>query len=189
MIKRYSSSFLFVILLFAVIVSCQKQKSSGLSSIEADSLVIYHQAILDSVQQYWDEMMLEDDARLRNMHALANSLNESEELLSQHRALKNMRYTQENMQQADNIDRYDSANYAYSSILETYALEEGQEEQLLLMERITQGNNEIIMHRIHYDQAAENYNSFIREYQQEIASHHQQAENWKKVPLFSLSYE
>lgn len=165
-----------------------------------DSLTERYLGLQDSVLKAWNIMIHDDNEKIKTMHNLLHELAVSdpsqqeelaafEERLTQ---LKQSRYTQKTMENADIIEEYDFASNAL--VIELIALAEGQttfsDNTTLqkLTDEIRMADQRVNNYRAEYDAVVIAYNNFI-EKNKESLKEIDRSNNVEKKPLFQMVSE
>lgn len=183
---------------FAIVVfiyACDGGKKASKTSGKQEALLTQYLALEDSVQNYWDIMIADDDDKHILMKRLllevsyTNNYDKKkfEELNNMINDLKAMRYDQVSMANSAKIDAYDSASFSLSDQIFVYARQHPRFDQFPLMAEliadINGKNNYVLMHRIHYDSWVKEFNSFKKKNKRKLSS----AElNINTLPIFEL---
>ena len=166
--------FTLVVITFS---SCKQTRPK--QERNADSLRTEFKVLNDSIQVAWQVMMGSDSAKLGNVKRLLQEVSYTkvhdqallDSLLRLQAALPAQRYTMETMT-SEKIDAYDLATdsllrrlpqlMASVPDLDRYPL------CAQLMQEIEAANQALLLHRVHYDNYAKEYNRLISEYGSEL---------------------
>ncbi len=164
---------------------------------KADSLTDCYLAYQDTMLQFWNIMINDDNQKIKSMHDLLHELliksDYNHELLRSYEGqldqLAGLRYTQKSMGDADVVEEYDFASAAL--VTELISIAESSSEFAhsptlqTLVEDIRMADQRVNNYREEYDVHALNYNSFLERnkfYLQEIA----QSDSLEKKYLFQM---
>lgn len=156
-------------------MACNKKASGPLSTDALDSLKLTYQQIEVELEQVWIEMMMDDDGKLENMRRILQEISYStgynrltfDSLSNSVEALAKLRYDQQTMSESDLISLYDTRTTETMDALAKFTTQLPQFEQYPLMgtllQEIFEADDRVLQFRIHYDNAAKDYNNFIAE--------------------------
>jgi hypothetical protein len=174
------NNVLFVIMAFALLFSCKQTRQSNRIK-DLDSLKTEFAAINDSVASTWKEMADSDSSKLGNLKRLLQEVSYTkvhnqpllDSLMQMQANLVEMRYNAETMT-SEKIDAYDAATDDLLSRLPRLAASVPDLERYplytQLSEEIDSAHQAVLIHRIHYDKYAKQYNELIHQYKKELES-------------------
>ncbi|MBL7858796.1 MAG: hypothetical protein JNM57_13995 [Cyclobacteriaceae bacterium] len=190
---------LFPLFFVAALCSCGNKENQSQQTIwtKADSLTETYLSLHDSLHQAWNVMMHDENMKLKAMHSLLHevsltspgeqeTLHNLEERLEQ---LAHIRYTQEDLANAEVVEEYDFASNVLVS--ELTALAESRKEfeynttMQKLVNTILHADQRVSNYRQHYDETAIRFNAFIDKNSNLLKEIDQQ--ELTKKPLFHMS--
>jgi hypothetical protein len=172
-------NLLLLFLSFALILSCKQSRNSNCIK-DLDSLKTEFNTLNDSLTSTWKVMMESDSAKLGNIKRLLQEVSYTkvhnkpllDSLMQMRMELSEQRYTMETMT-SDKIDNYDAATEALLNRLPQLASSVPDLERYPLYSELSQeidaANQAVLLHRIHYDKYARQYNEMIQKYGKELA--------------------
>jgi hypothetical protein len=172
-------NILFLLLSFAFIFSCKQGRNSSRIK-DLDSLKTEFSTLNDSLTSTWKVMMDSDSAKLGNIKRLLQEVSYTkvhnklllDSLTQMQSNLVGQRYTIETMT-SDKIDAYDAATDALLSRLPRLAASVPDLDRYPLYTELSQeidsAHQAVLLHRIHYDKYARQYNDMIQKYGKELA--------------------
>lgn len=161
--------------------ACQRaseEKKTGERELEIDSLRITYTGLSDSLQARWRILMSAEEQRLQDMRRLLQEISYTpvynkvryDTLLENLEQVYEMRFEQESMT-SEEIDKYDSASTRLKTEIIQFALNHPDIEEYPLMGRLIEdieaADQQVLFHRVQYDNYARDYNHFLygnREY-------------------------
>ncbi|MES2733132.1 MAG: LemA family protein [Bacteroidota bacterium] len=170
---------LLFVLSIALLVSCKQTQNTNRIK-DADSLKTQFTALNDSITSSWQVMMTSDSTKLGNIKRLLQEVSYSkvhnqpllDSLMQQQAALLEKRYTIETMT-SDKIDAYDAATDLLLGQLPRLTASVPDLERYPLCAELSQeidaASQAVLLHRIHYDKYAKQYNQFISDYSKDLA--------------------
>lgn len=197
MILRKITFLLLSAIVTVIFYSCDNSKKESDGSVDADSLLIRYNALVDSVDVNWVVMIADDDDKLVLMKRLllevsyTNNFDKDryQELNEMVEQLKAMRYDQTTMINSALIDAYDSATFAITDQIFEFARNHPRFDDIPLMEEliddINAKNSYVLMHRIHYDNWVKELNSFKKNNLDKLLATDPVYET-ESMPLFEL---
>jgi len=172
-------NILFLLLSFAFIFSCKQGRNSNRIK-DLDSLKTEFSTLNDSLTSTWKVMMDSDSAKLGNIKRLLQEVSYTkvhnklllDSLTQMQSNLVGQRYTIETMT-SDKIDAYDAATDALLNRLPRLAASVPDLDRYPLYTELSQeidsAHQAVLIHRIHYDKYARQYNNMIQKYGKELA--------------------
>jgi len=172
-------NILFLFLSFAFILSCKQSRNSNRIK-DLDSLKTEFNILNDSLAANWKVMMDSDSAKLGNIKRLLQEVSYTkvhdklllDSLTRMQSTLMGQRYTIETMT-SDKIDAYDAATDALLNRLPHLAASIPDLDRYPLYTELSQeidsAHQAVLIHRIHYDKYARQYNDMIQKYGKELA--------------------
>ncbi len=194
-LRKDMFKLLFAFAIVALMYACDGGKKASKTSGKQEALLTQYLAFEDSVQDFWDIMIADDDDKHVLMKRLllevsyTNNYDKArfKELNSKIDDLKTMRYDQVSMGNSAKIDAYDSASFSLSDQIFVYARAHPRFDQFPLMaeliDDINGKNNYVLMHRIHYDSWVKEFNSFKKKNKKKLSSSDLDINAW---PIFEL---
>jgi type IV pilus biogenesis protein CpaD/CtpE len=190
--------FAVMLLVFLTVcaASCKRDSSKTTTNPAAASAVKAQLDILrDSVDLKWRSMTASDDQKLGVTRLLLRELKgkpgiDDAQLQSVERAnarLKTRRYDQQTMASSDLIDQYDNAQDSLLHVLYPLAAPNGNaptETARNFVEGIQQLDAGVVPFRLQYNQAARQYNDYLKLHQAEVQSLGGKYAEAKPFPLF-----
>jgi len=181
----------------AMVSGCNNAKKAR-EAAELDSLKQFYLIVKDSLDSTWNFMIAEDDLKLTFMKRLLEEITHSNSydeetvnsLVSRIEDARLMRYDRQSMGNQNLIDEYDFA--INSLIKEITALARSNPRyqnfpsMAQLIEYIQETDERVLLHRVHYDFFAKDYNKFINEHG-ELAKEIDGGDPQNKVNLFQIS--
>jgi len=173
--KKYFFELVVLAGFIGLTMSCDNTKQQR-NAEQVDSLKSSFLIVKDSLDSIWTTMIEDDDYKLGWMKRLLQEVKNTnvydekqiQELLDRIDNTKANRYNQESMGNQELIDEYDFAVSSLIKEIETVATSNPKYENFPLMEElikeIRDADNRLIIHRIHYDLYAKDYNAFIAEH-------------------------
>lgn len=180
--------------------ACQRaseEKKAEEQELEMDSLRLVYTGLSDSLKLRWQILMSEEEQRLQDMRRLLLEISYTpvynkaryDTLYENLKKVYEMRFEQESMT-SEEIDQYDSAASRLKTEIVQFALEHPDIEKYPLMgeliEDIEAADQQILFHRVQYDNYVRDYNHFLygnREYLPKIDT----ANIPEEMPMFQIS--
>jgi hypothetical protein len=187
---------LALLILLAGLDACNRPpKSVDPASPQAAKVQL--DVLRDTVDSRWAEMIASDDAKMSATKQVLQELQSQpgtdrtqlQQLAHANDRLKQIRYNQESMAASDKIDAYDSAQDSLLHVLYTVALPANgstSETVKTLTQGIQDTDNEVVGFRVRYDQAAKQFNNYLKLHQEELTSLGGKYSKLKPLPLFEL---
>jgi hypothetical protein len=193
------SAGLGLVLLLGMAASCKRDgtKTVAVNPASAAASKLQLDALRDSVDSKWRNMMESDDQKLaltrlllRELHGQPGRTEAQLKALEQANArLKARRYDQTTMSSSDAIDRYDTAQDSLLNALYPVAAPNGgapTENARNFVEGIQQLDAGVVGFRVIYDRAARQYNNYLQLHQAELESLGGRYATAKPLPLFTV---
>ncbi len=186
------SIYYLSILLSSVLLlnaACESNKN-----LEKEALNIQQQ--LDSA---WVVMTNSDDSKIANLEMmmqefkLINGIDSSRipEFEAKLNDLKNMRYTQESMNESVSIDKYDESTDQLWSSVKNFVQANGEIEKYQVMnqlvEEIGMADDSVIIYRQGYDKVLDKYNAFVAKHEKHLSSLPAPINSWKPRNYFRIA--
>jgi len=186
------SIYCLSILLSSVLLlnaACESNKN-----LEKEALTIQQQ--LDSA---WVVMTNSDDSKIANLQMmiqefkLINGIDSSRipEFEAKLNDLKNMRYTQESMNESVSIDKYDESTDQLWSSVKNFVQANGEIEKYQVMnqlvEEIGMADDSVIIYRQGYDKVLDKYNAFVAKHEKHLSSLPAPINSWKPRNYFRIA--
>lgn len=167
---------------------------------KTDSLTDSYLALQDSLLEAWNVMIHDDNHKLEAMKHLIHEIRVSgsadplliKSMEQRLQSLKNSRYTQKTLSNADIVEEYDFASNAL--IAELITLAESQRQFAYnttlqkLVDQIRTADQRVMTYRENYDAIANRYNAFVAKNKQFLKE--VQADSFQAVkPLFRMADE
>lgn len=168
---------LFIFLLSGLVIllsQCKNSRKIVNQQQELDSLITVFQALNDSIDHAWNDMIEDDDEKHFFMKRLllevsyTNSYDKRhfDTLNHQIDRLKVLRYDRKTLANSKRIDDYDSASSAVSAAVIEYAVKHpafGTSDLMKeLVDDINEKNSMVLIFRIHYDGFVNDRQRFIK---------------------------
>lgn len=183
-----------------LIVNCGKNRENADNSsfTKADSLTETYLAFQDSILQAWNQMVDDDNRKIKAMHTLVHELmvsgnNVNEDLISLEQRLEHLntlRYDQETMANPELVDEYDFATNSLVteiiSIAESSLKSTNNTKLQELIDNINIADQRVNIYREEYDYIVTKYNRFLdenKDYLKEIDPKY----SLKKKPIFQMT--
>ena len=200
-IKQYYYLNGVVLSCFALLLlNCGKSReNSGSSSFtKADSLTETYLALQDSILQAWNQMVDDDNRKIKAMHNLVHDLmvagnNTNENLISLEQRLEQLntlKYDQKTMANPELVDEYDFATSSLISeiisVAESSSKSSNNRDLQNLIDSINSADQRVNTYREEYDYIINKYNRFIEEnknYLKEIDPKY----SLQKKPIFQMT--
>lgn len=188
---------LALISLIFLMMFCTSKRETAEKTSAVNTLALQYTSLQDSVQHAWNLMIADDDDKHLLMHRLLLEVSYTNHydkekykaLEEQLIALKAMRYDQNSMAQSSLIDQYDSATFALSDEIISFARSHPRFDDTPMMAElindINSKNNYILIARIHYDKWAKELNAFVEQNADKLSSQ-KPALQLHRLPLFEL---
>jgi len=170
--KKYFFEILFLSAIAGLIFSCDNSKKQS-ETLKLDSLKNSFLVVKDSLDSIWTAMIYDDDNKLGLMKRVLREINEignadEKQLGELNERIDNAkanRFDQQTMANSDLIDEYDFAVSSLIKEIESLATNNPRYDDypLLgeLLGEIKNADNRLLLHRIHYDLYANEYNNFL----------------------------
>ena len=184
------------LLLVAALAACNRPPKT-LDPASATAAKQQLDVLRDSVDTHWTQMISSDDAKITAISQMLNELErwpaaDKQQLQLLTRAndrLKTLRYQQLTMQ-SGHIDRYDAAQDSLLGALRgVVARPDGSaptSTALNTLDMIGQYDGQVVGHRVQYDRAAKQFNSYLQLHQSELQSLGGKYKQLAPLPLFEL---
>lgn len=151
----------------------------------------------DTLDVRWTRMIASDDAKMSATTQVLSELRKQpdtnaaqvQQLTRANERLKTLRYNQQSMAASERIDAYDAAQDSVLRAVHEVALPvsgPANETVHTLTESIQAADNEVIGHRVRYDQAAKQFNNYLKLHESEISKIGGEYSQLKPLPLFEL---
>ncbi|SDL53952.1 hypothetical protein SAMN05421823_106271 [Catalinimonas alkaloidigena] len=188
----------FSILMLALLLgaaSCNKTSSPA----ELAQLQTQADSLRDSLDHYWQVMMVSDDVKAYNVGRLLQELSYAdsadpialERVRMQQEAILSKRYDRQSMAESAAIDRYDAATDSLlRSAFQLAATTPGFENYKNgadLAREIKQADDSILLYRNEYDEWAKSYNLFLKQHGDDLQVLGEPYTTWQPLPIFELS--
>jgi hypothetical protein len=172
-------NILLLFLGFALILSCKQNRNSNRIK-DLDSLKTEFTILNDSLTSTWKLMIESDSAKLGNIKRLLQEVSYTkahnqtllDSLTQMQSNLTAQRYTMETMT-SDRIDTYDAGTEALLNRLPRLAASVPDLDRYPLYAELSQeidaAHQAVLLHRIHYDKYARQYNEMLQKYGKELA--------------------
>lgn len=165
-----------------------------------DSVAESYLDLKDDMLESWNRLISNDNQRIKAMQNLAHELEVSSPALREElavydqkiRQMKEMRYTQQSMENGNAVEEYDFASNAL--LTEMVTLAESQPEfdynstLQKIVAKIRAADQNVIAYREQYDSVALLYNAFITEHEH-VVKEVESDTVVKKKPLFHMASE
>jgi hypothetical protein len=167
---------------------------------DTEALKTEYQQIQTQLDTTWQTMMEDDDEKIFYLDRLLDEVSYTgdydeelyKSLKEQVAHLKEQRYTRQTMANSTEIDLYDEATRKVMLEVIAFAREHPQYERYPLMEEliydIQQKDQNVLLYRMDYDDAAKAYNRFIEKHE-ELVKEIENKEEVEPLPLFELQSE
>lgn len=202
---RIIVAFFFFCTLVGIVSSCnQKENKSEKTTEQEEKIPLSPDSVKqlislaeDSINNAWNEMMQSDNQKFQDIKRLLQEISYTsghdaaklEKLNQMTDSVKSLRYEMHTMTSSE-IDQYDAATG--DLIKETFKLVSETPEMeshtitKTLQDDIMKADNELVQHRIHYDNWAKDYNRLIRENRTSLQEMGEPYSSLKEKPLFEL---
>ena len=170
----------FILFLFILSPLACNQQQGQTAEERIDSLQVVYNYLSDSVNLTWKEMIKDDDQKIQNLQLLLDAVEDTGNFDADQLAtlrervnkLKDLRYTQQSMEESNLIDEYDLAVKSVKNEVITFAqAQPGYEDNTIMkgfINEIENADNQVLFYRIDYDHVAKSYNDFIDSHQNEL---------------------
>lgn len=181
---------------------CNNPQPQGMATnfTYVDSLTEVYLNLQDSLHSAWNQMISDDNQKIKAMHNLLHELKISAQLdpekakAYEHRIeqLKRIRYTPKSMANADLIAEYDFASRSLIneliSLSESHSAYSYNTTMQKLVQQIRQAEEQVENYRSTYDAIVVSYNKFVKEHKEHMREidHSSKAE---EKPLFQMVSE
>ncbi|MCC3153108.1 hypothetical protein Q3A66_10095 [Hymenobacter sp. BT770] len=195
------SAIFCILILTGCAASCKRASSEAVVLNPASAAAVKSQfdVLRDSVNVKWNTMTASDDQRIGVTRMLLHELKgrpgmdaaKLKGLESANAKLKTRRYSQQTMASSDLIDQYDTAQDSLMRALMPVAAPNGTaptEAARNYVEGLQQLDAGVIGYRVKYDQAARQYNDYLKLHQAELQSLGGKYAELKPLPLFELQH-
>ncbi|WP_133272230.1 hypothetical protein [Hymenobacter radiodurans] len=151
----------------------------------------------DTLDVRWKTMIASDDAKIEATTQVLSELRKQpntdatqvQQLTRANERLKALRYNQQSMAASERIDAYDNAQDSVLRAVYAVALTASgpvNETVQTLTENIKIADNEVVGYRVRYDQAAKQFNNYLKLHESEISKIGGEYRQLQPVPLFEL---
>ncbi|GGF23482.1 hypothetical protein [Hymenobacter cavernae] len=189
---------LALLVLLASLDACKTDRSPKSADLASPAAAKAQLDVLrDSVDARWTQMVASDDAKIsatrQVLRELANQPgtdhSQLQLLTRANDRLKRLRYNQETMANSAQIDAYDAAQDSLLHVLYPIAQPAaGQSSEMVrnLTEGIQTSDNEVVGYRLRYDQAAKQFNNYLKLHQEQLSKLGGKYAKLQPLPLFEL---
>ena len=152
----------------------------------------------DSVNAQWQEMVASDDAKIKTTAQLLQALEQQpgtdraqlQQLTQANSRLRHLRYDQQSMAVSERIDAYDAAQDSVLHAVYALALPDaGAPTPAIgsLAQTVHEADDQVIVYRVRYDEAAKRFNDYLQQHQQGLTSLGGQYAKLQPLPLFAIA--
>ncbi|MCC2546637.1 hypothetical protein LJY25_09310 [Hymenobacter sp. BT175] len=189
---------LVLLLVLAGLHACKTDRSAKtIDPVSPAAIRAQLDVLRDSVDVNWRRMITSDDVQLSTTRQLLRELAaqpgsdkaQLEKLITANDQLKRRRYNQQTMASSPLIDAYDTAQDSvlqavYAAARPAASKPGSKAEQFT--ESIQVLASRVVGFRIHYDQAAKQYNNYLRLHQSDLPRLGRKYADLQPLPLFEL---
>jgi hypothetical protein len=155
-------------------------------------------AITDSLNFSWDAMIISDDQKIEDLKSLLEEMGtvkdiditELKELQKLSKLIRSKRFNEHSMDDSQKIDSYDASTdsliHRTFALLKTTPSLDTDPKAEALKEKITDADNNVIIYRIHYDNWARQYNTYLEEHHGKLRKMKKPYSGYTKRALFEL---
>ena len=189
---------LVLLIALASLDACKTDRSPKSADLASPAAAKAQLDVLrDSVDARWTQMLASDDAKIsatrQVLRELANQPGvdraQLQQLTRANDRLKKLRHSQESMANSEQIDAYDAAQDSLLHVLYPLAQPSGgQPSELVrnLTEGIQASDSEVVGYRLRYDQAAKQFNNYLKVHQEQFTKLGGKYSKLQPLPLFEL---
>jgi len=191
---------LALLILLASLDACKTDRSPKTVDLASPAAAKAQLDVLrDSVDARWTQMLASDDAKISAIRQVLRELanqpgtdrTQLQQLTRANDRLKKLRYNQETMASSEQIDAYDAAQDSLLHVLYPIAQPaSGQPNETVrnLTEGIQTSDSEVVTYRLHYDQAAKQFNNYLQVHQEQLTKLGGKYSKLQPLPLFELQH-
>lgn len=177
-------------------VSCRKTGDTAVDPTSPAAARAQLLVLRDTVNIRWQRMIDSDNQKLVATTAVLQTLKQlpgtdqaqADQLRQANDQLLTLRYDQHSMAESAKIDAYDNAQTQVLSAVYDLAqpqLERSQDLQALT-ETIKEADSQVVGFRVRYDQAAKNYNRYLKMHGETLKKAGRKYAQLQPLPLFEL---
>jgi len=196
---KITSCLWFLFLLSAACSSrFNQQTEEQLSEATLDSLKHVYYQLNDTIHFTWQNMMEDEDGKLRDMQLLLNEIRNADvystdsldSLVQMVDAMRMIRYDSVSVGNPSLINRYDSLALLTSETIVRYAenLPGSNYDPMInvLMDRVLTASSDAVLYRLSYDRFIKDFNLFLERYKNVMADIDSSGNSVYKRPTFRL---
>jgi hypothetical protein len=154
--------------------------------------------ITDSLNYNWDAMIISDDQKIEDIKSLVEELSKSKttdnselkELQKLSKLIRSKRFNEHSMDDSKKIDDYDAATdsliHRSLALLKNTPGIDTDPKVEELRDKITDADNNVIIYRIHYDNWARQYNTYLEEHHGKLRKMKKPYSGYTRRALFEL---
>ncbi|GAB2450699.1 hypothetical protein GCM10011375_35990 [Hymenobacter qilianensis] len=188
------------ILFMAAFSSCKTDRANKVAIVDPVSPAAAKAQLdvfRDTLDVRWTRMIASDDAKMSATTQVLSELRKQpdtnatqiQQLARANERLKTLRYSQQSMAASERIDAYDAAQDSVLRAIYEVALPASgpaNETVQTLTESIQSADSEVVGHRVRYDQAAKQFNNYLKLHESEISKIGGEYSQLQPLPLFEL---
>jgi hypothetical protein len=195
--KLFPLAFFLFMAAFTACKTDRANKAATVDPVSPAAAKAQLDVFRDTLDVRWTKMIASDDAKLRDTEQVLRELRKQpgtdaaqvQQLTRANARLKSLRYNQQTMASSERIDAYDAAQDSLLRAVYTVALPPSgpvNETVQSLAESIQAADSEVIGYRVRYDQAAKQFNNYLKLHEPEISKLGGKYKQLQPVPLFEL---
>lgn len=195
--KLFPLAFLLFMAAFTACKTDRGNKAAVVDPVSPAAAKAQLDVFRDTLAVRWTQMIASDDAKMRDTEQVLRELEKQpsanatqvQQLTRANERLKNIRYDQETMASSERIDAYDAAQDSVLRAVYALALPASgpaNETVQTLTEGIQAADNQVVGYRVRYDQAAKQFNNYLKLHKPEISKLGSEYNQLQPKPLFEL---
>ena len=195
--KLFPLAFFLLMAAFTACKTDRANKAAAVDPVSPAAAKAQLDVFRDTIDVRWAKMIASDDAKMRDTEQVLRELQKQpgadaaqvQQLTRANERLKSLRYTQQTMAVSERIDAYDNAQDSVLRAVYAVALPAGgpaNETVQSLTASIQAADNEVIGHRVRYDQAAKQFNNYLKQHEPELSKLGNEYSQLQPLPLFQL---
>ncbi|SMB98231.1 hypothetical protein SAMN00120144_1015 [Hymenobacter roseosalivarius DSM 11622] len=195
--KLFPLAFLLFVATFTACKTDRANKTAVVDPVSPAAAKAQLDVFRDTIEVRWNQMIASDDAKMRDTKQVLRELQKQpnanttqvRQLTRANDRLKTLRYTQRTMTASERIDAYDAAQDSVLRAVYAVALPASgpaNETVQSLTESIQAADNQVVGYRVRYDQAAKQFNNYLKVHEPEISKAGAKYKQLQPLPLFEL---
>lgn len=195
--KLFPLAFLLFVAIFSSCKTDRANKAAIVDPVSPAAAKAQLDVFRDTIEVRWTQMMVSDDDKMRATEQVLRELQKQpgtnaaqvQQLTRANERLKTLRYNQQTMAASERIDAYDAAQDSVLRAVYAVALPPSgpaNETVQSLAESIQAADSDVVGYRVRYDQAAKQFNNYLKLHEPEISKIGGEYKQLQPLPLFEL---